>query len=1142
MLQSIKKQKRRVGALLAVFMVSLGILTPAFTPREANAAYHQVYIQATVDTNNWTIVAGAVDESTSYLGEPLENQRIGQATLKELRATETPADAAPLMDKDPSNDGGAETSNLVLSFPGDSNPFNNLTHYSSNTNDMARATLVRNSLIYELNDAFHFVYGDDYQPFGSNNQEKLDNYITTMESFLSAIGTNGTVNGFSTSVLTESAAGVYNIKRTSFPDETVAYSDYVVITSPSPESESRVFQYRMPKGYIRFAGEGRQFDKLSIIDSSVASSSTDAKFIHWGTLAVEGVINVQADDKIKVSTDNVYDGTPSSLEKAITSLLNSLVNGLVGGLGLWNFDELMFNSGTRGTRAYAAGVFPSSWQPYIWALFFVMEIVALCVLIFSIIYNVARKALATVNPVARANAIEQIKNLFIVAFVLGTLPVIIQLLMNVTQNMTGIFADALGDKTAQERFGSLAASGGLFSLLTYIVYLGAVIYFNIFYLVRSFSVAFLIIFAPIFIVAMAISETKKNLTIIWVKEMLANLFIQPLQAMALCFILLVPSSDRKIESLIIAYIMIPLTNMLRSLFFGDSGGIADQIANRGKQASNRVAQAVARTGTSVVGGAAAGAAGAGFAYYQGRQGQEGESRNNSEDNGSQGNNGNPSAGKKGTNPTQPSGQPQSPFGPDDKLKTDFDDDKSALPSDTKALPPPASGQNSSMNGSREADAAPLPGKEAEANDIGRQAAGASEMGAQQDSTDSAAQHGADMDAKGMDIGRRAAMISGVAGAVALGAVGGAMDGFNRRVFGINNGPRGGIVTQLSRKSASKLADMHKKEGQQDTTPAPQKPLERGFDPSAYRSAMEDTSENPYEQGLAEKKSFTAEDGLNGDAYTIRGGEDMRAAGIQSVEKGADNGTSEITYNAEALNLQDQERMAAMMEIWQQGGPEREALEAAGIMDVSPVQKKVGGQTVTTGASITVDNDKFQKTFGVSASRNQYSIDTAPGQAPAIVPDVGSYLGSSEASTSYAESKAFQQVGEAAAASGVQMEASDDYVTFTAPSHEQIATFNKATGSAFNSYEITETRQTDLDAVPMAQVKVPRAEFSKTFYHGEEPALPRSYVGEQVTQASPTAYTPPPVRKTPAAKPAPSRAEDDSATSPHERKRHNRNQM
>lgn len=437
---TIQDYSKRFFLLFLSALIAVSAAIQSFTIGEARAEYHQAYIQATIDTSIWEIAAGVIDASSSFFETNMEYQRIGGTNLATLAGTATPSAASEYVDWQPSAGGGSgsDLTNLVMIFPG--NLDGTLwTHKSSTSNDMARANLVRNSLIYDFNNAFKFVYGTNmtYTPAGSTIDERLENFAADMKSFLSIIPSGSlTVNGKSVSAqsCTSSNSGV--LRTSTFPDSVTTYSDYVAITV---DGETQYFLYRLPKGYVDISG--RDITKLGL---TKVTSGTDTKYVHWGHFAVEAFVNFRCDEKLQVTVDNVYNSTPNAFEKVFAGMLSSIANWIAGALGLWSFDDLFFNAGIRGTTAYVGGIFPTSWQPIIWALFFISEIAALVLLLKSILFTIGRKALATVNPIARASAIEQIQYLFIVVFALGLLPFALQLIINVSYELTGIFSDALG--------------------------------------------------------------------------------------------------------------------------------------------------------------------------------------------------------------------------------------------------------------------------------------------------------------------------------------------------------------------------------------------------------------------------------------------------------------------------------------------------------------------------------------------------------------------------------------------------------------------------------------------------------------------------------------------------------------------------
>ena len=582
MASTIKRVPHRLCALFLAFVMIIGMLLSNGSIIAAQASFLPVtraYTQTTIDTSSWEILAGVISYDSGMVGDQAEAKRIGADTLNQLAASEQPDDGSyDLVDANLGKVGGNQGNNLVLCFPGgvsasgasDWKPFIGPTIDNSTAEDTARAQLVRNSLIYDLNAAFKFVYGDQYgtyMPQVTSGEDtidaRIDKYAQDLSAFLShipgSVGTTFGPDGKSQIVATQEPE---NPVDANIP-ESVRGQYYVTIkrTYDDGTSDTRTFQYRMLKGY------GVEGTGLPV------RNNDDTKYIHWATLATEAFVNFSADEKLQVTAENVYDSTPTMGERVLASIFGSLANFIANTLGLWNFDELVFNGGIRGTQSFVGGIFPTNWQSIIWTFFYISEIIAIIMLLYAIIYNVGKKALSTIDPVARASAIEQIKYLFIVAFLLAIIPFVIPMLINASAELTGIFHDVLGGKTAEERFEKLAQnSGGLGSALTYLVYLGALLYFNVFYVSRALAISLLIILAPIFIAMMALSENKRQLTIAWFREFCANLFIQPLQALMLSFILLVPDTGRNIDSIVMAYVMIPMTNLLRQMCFSGAGG------------------------------------------------------------------------------------------------------------------------------------------------------------------------------------------------------------------------------------------------------------------------------------------------------------------------------------------------------------------------------------------------------------------------------------------------------------------------------------------------------------------------------------------------------------------------------------------
>ena len=88
--------------------------------------------------------------------------------------------------------------------------------------------------------------------------------------------------------------------------------------------------------------------------------------ITWSMLIVEAFNNFSLEGDEAVDADNVFSSNPNQLTKAIVGFFGNALNDLRSILGLWSMDELMFNEGWR-SGGYVGGIFPTSWEPTIWA-------------------------------------------------------------------------------------------------------------------------------------------------------------------------------------------------------------------------------------------------------------------------------------------------------------------------------------------------------------------------------------------------------------------------------------------------------------------------------------------------------------------------------------------------------------------------------------------------------------------------------------------------------------------------------------------------------------------------------------------------------------------------------------------------------
>lgn len=583
------KYLRSVTAMALAMVLCLSavhMVAPASTEAEAASTVKLVQIQTTVDPSAWQIVSGVIHEKTSNIehgdidlgwAAGLETRRLGS---EKMRALEEAGDSlgaatsylAALSPEDDTTDHKNDSYYAILTFP---NEGTMLTLTSYTAEDEINAINCNNTLVYDLNNAFSFSNGGFYVPLtGTDVNSKLVCYKNDMVKFLEKVEA---VRGKDSNLVTTYTA--------SNGTQATLYGTGTGDTVSIKVGEAvQTFTFQWAKGY-----------------------SNGLQKINWAHIALEAFNNYWIDvDELRVTPENVHtDGEPTDFEKLLINLFNSLANQIKSMLGLWDIDHLVFNFGGRKAPVYAGGIYPASWEKTVWTLFFVAEIASFLMLAIALLTNVLRKLMSTVNPILRTSLMDQAQNLLVVAFALGMLPLLIQLVVNTSSTITGIMGDAIMEGTFNDRFKLLSGqSGALGGIIMQFLYLAITISFNVLYIIRSYMVAMLIIISPIFVMFFAMGDNKKMLGKLWLSELLSNIFIQPIHAFVLGTVLLLPASFRPVEALVMLYCVLPISNVIRSLFFGNAGASPLRTAQAGIKAFRGNTQTAFKTTGAAVGAVA----------------------------------------------------------------------------------------------------------------------------------------------------------------------------------------------------------------------------------------------------------------------------------------------------------------------------------------------------------------------------------------------------------------------------------------------------------------------------------------------------------------------------------------------------------
>lgn len=569
-----KSLKARIMSGLLLMAVAIPM---TLNPIKAEA-HNAFYIQTLINPNNFTYSASVAEDSASIFKDESKHYEAKLGDFTKIKDLGGASGLEGLMESIKSGSQeikpGKGSEIMPLTFPAiqvqskDKNKnVNNATAKDSN-----RAAVIKDILIPSLNDALLFVNGG--KPFKS-----VDELVEMTDKLYNADSHGNKCGDYTVEFWKSSGKG-----NTSYESLGIEEKDHVLITSP--KGEIKDFVYKIPKGYKKIDGRDEKAYPLrgDQGDEYDEAYDKDAEYITWSMLAYEAIYSYYGQD---VSMNNSTQQTnPGSLAKKMIDFLGSSVNSIKDALSLYSIDELVFNQGTRGNQAaFYNGVMPISWEKNVVFYHWIFQAMAWALMIFAIVKLVAQKNLSTINSAMRVYMINGIKNLLIAGFALTLIFPILELITKTNFNIVNIFS-AASPKTFNQ-FTSEVVTGGdtLGAVILQLINLVIMIYMNYLYIVRAITIALLITSAPMFIVAGSLGNTGYGVTMSWIKELLANIFIQTFHAFILSFFTSVSFNTRSIETIIVFVSLIPLTAMFKSLVFKDGGSTTERLGAMATKAS-----------------------------------------------------------------------------------------------------------------------------------------------------------------------------------------------------------------------------------------------------------------------------------------------------------------------------------------------------------------------------------------------------------------------------------------------------------------------------------------------------------------------------------------------------------------------------
>lgn len=543
--------KRLTRSIVSAIMCLCVVMTMV---TEARAAAVRYYVQGTVDTTTWLFMASVIDDDSGAQAVAREAKLVSDQHLEFLRQGQA-------LDLRLGNGmpGGNISSSLVLTFP------SAITAKAPSAADRERARLVIDKCFGDLNRLITITYPDR----SAWDIDVFCDHITQLMSYASDGGAHelalgeGAIVSISPCDLAANSPEFLSLRL----DKSVLPSDYVRVDA---NSSSTYLLWRIPKGYSPV--EGRD------MPTGLADSTNEPLYITWNTLALEAVHNYSLRGAYQITPENVS-ATSSPYAENLRAIIDILANSLRSVLNLWTIDELVFCAGGRNSNEFLYGMFPVSWEPYIWMMYGIFALLSVLFLMFSLIRLVTSRALATANAMGRRKAWESVRGVITAILFFAALPFVIQLLCSASAGLAGIARALMGSDTVAMRRANVNAGGGLGGAVISVLTFATDVYFNFFYSLRMLSIAVMIAIAPICVLAYSFDSKKNQIFAAWTKEMLSAIFILPIHAFLLAFLCLLPTGGSGVLAILLMYSVIPLTSSLRSILFGDAGAVVDEQAS-----------------------------------------------------------------------------------------------------------------------------------------------------------------------------------------------------------------------------------------------------------------------------------------------------------------------------------------------------------------------------------------------------------------------------------------------------------------------------------------------------------------------------------------------------------------------------------
>lgn len=298
----------------------------------------------------------------------------------------------------------------------------------------------------------------------------------------------------------------------------------------------------------------------------------DTEYINWFQMVIEAQM-FKSMQVTYSNQDDLISATES--DSAAVSFVRKQLNSLRTALGLNNLEQLIFNQGIRGSKAYVDGMYPSSWEDNIMYLFIICVIIAVSLITISVAKAAIECNIASALPSVKMSMMGKIQDVLVaVALIAFALPVI-YMATELSSDLVNVFSNSAitGKFKSLE---SMASNNLISGIVIQFAYFIICIYANWTYIIRGIVLAILTASTPLFIIGIAFGNRGKDLAKSWLVEFVGNLLLQPVHAMIIAFLMSVNTGLTGMESIVFMACIIPVTNMLKSII-SKGGGMASTL-------------------------------------------------------------------------------------------------------------------------------------------------------------------------------------------------------------------------------------------------------------------------------------------------------------------------------------------------------------------------------------------------------------------------------------------------------------------------------------------------------------------------------------------------------------------------------------